>query len=86
MLFPSEENEALAFDEVEAACKLQEYQVAIHREIVAVKLPMLQAAGTEWSRRLDNTMLEQMVLLDRIDGMTARVAEIEQKLENSVTE
>ena len=57
MLF-TEETDKMDFDDVEATCKLQEYKVAIHREISNVKLPMLQAAGTEWSRRLDNTLLE----------------------------
>ena len=73
----------IAFDEVEATCKLQEYKVAIHREITDVKLPMLQAASTEWSKRLDNTMLEQMVLLDRIDSLAARLTQIEQKLDQN---
>ena len=48
----------VAFDDIEATCKLQEYTVAIHREITDVKLPMLQAASAEWSKRLDNTVLE----------------------------
>ena len=39
---------SVAFDEVEAACMLEELQVAIRREITAVKLPMLQVANTEW--------------------------------------
>lgn len=48
----------VAFDEVEAGCKLEEYRLAIYREITSVKLVMLQDASVEWTRRLDNIMLE----------------------------
>jgi hypothetical protein len=33
---------------------LSEYEVAVRREISAVKLPMLQLAGAELSGKLDN--------------------------------
>lgn len=52
-------------------------------EIYSVKKPMLEMASTEWQRKLDNTMLEQMVLLNRIDKISEKLASIEQKLNNT---
>lgn len=82
MLLPEEESNGVAFDTIEASCKLEEYRLTTHREITSVKLPLLRAASEEWSRRLDNTMLEQMVLLDRIDNLTSRLDLLEGKLNN----
>ena len=58
MLLSESAESDFAFDEVEAGCKLEEYRLAIYREITSVKLVMLQDASVEWTRRLDNIMLE----------------------------
>jgi hypothetical protein len=81
MLLSERSASEIAFDEIEASCKLEEYRLTIYREITSVKLVMLQAASVEWTRRLDNTMVEQMVLLDRIDNLTERLSQVEDKLE-----
>ena len=82
MLSPSEhEDVEEAFDEVEASCKLEEYKLTMHREIHGVKLSLLNQAAEEWSKRLNNTMLEQIVLLDRIDALCAKIDKIGAKLE-----
>ena len=38
-------NKQVEFNEVEASSMLQEYRIALNREMTAVKLPMLQAAN-----------------------------------------
>lgn len=62
---------------------IDEYQVALNREIYDVKLPMLNLTSTDLPQKLDNKMVEQMVFLDRIDALVDRLALIEAKLENT---
>ena len=61
------------FDEVEAQAMLDEYQIALKREIYDVKLPMLNMTGNELPKKIDNKMLEQLVFLDRIDDLIDRM-------------
>ena len=73
--------EGRLFDEVEAQAMIDEYQVALNREIYDIKLPMLSLANNDLPRKIDNKMVEQMVFLDRIDALVDKVAKIEEKLE-----
>ena len=73
--------EGRLFDEVEARAMIDEYQVALNREIYDIKLPMLSLANNDLPRKIDNKMVEQMVFLDRIDALVDKVAKIEEKLE-----
>ena len=68
-------------DETEITCKTEEYRMTVNHEIEFVKLPMLQAANRDWQVRLENMMLKELVLLDRIDNLSDRLGQLEAKLD-----
>ena len=68
-------------DETEITCKIEEYKMTVNHEIEFVKVPMLQAANVDWQGRLENMMLKELVLLDRIDNLVNRLDQLEGKLE-----
>ena len=48
--------------------------MTVDHEIKFVKIPMLQAANQDWLGRLENMLLQELVLLDRIDNLCNKVA------------
>ena len=55
--------------------------MTVNHEIEFVKVPMLQAANQDWQGRLENMMLQELVLLDRIDNLCGRLDGLEAKLD-----
>ena len=77
----STKEDAVQLDETEVACKIEEYKMTVNHEIEFVKVPMLQAANVDWQGRLENMMLKELVLLDRIDNLVERLDKLESKLD-----